>query len=524
MKILLTLTLLVLLSPHFLIACNGGTASGALAPAAAYQTVNTQNGRYYTVNVNQCSSYEFTFCAGGSVSGIDSQLTILDATGVTEIVTTDDVCGVNAAITWVATFTGTIRILISRFSCNNDLASNVTMAYRMTAIPCGPFSLAGNATNQVIGGQNCIELTPELNAQTGCAWNNTVLNFSNPFNLSLNYYFGNNINGADGTTFTFQPNPAACGTAGGQLGAGGIPNSLIIEFDTYDNDNPAHIFDLPQDHISVEIDGNLLGPAAPYCGPTPAFASGANLDDGVTHAITINWNPATFNLTIYVDGSLRLTCNGNFVTSVFGGDNTVYWGATAATGGLNNQQYFCPSSVALPIKISDFHTECDGKKEQISWISESENELQKYTLEKSFDGQVFTPVYEVPVYENSTSKKVYSFENKEQTDKQVYYRFFMTNKNGTIEYTDIIASKNCSVLNQDLFHSFQNTDNSLDFNFNKEDVYYQLYDLTGKAVSTIIYSSEKNSTFDSKISSGMYLIYVWNNLNTQKECHSIYVK
>ena len=80
------------------------------------------------------------------------------------------------------------------------------------------------------------------------------------------------------------------------------------------------------------------------------------------------------------------------------------------------------------------------------------------------------------------------------------------------------------MLNQDLFHSYQNTDNSLEFNFNKEDVYYQLFDLTGKSVSTIIYSKDKNSTFDSNISSGVYLVYVWNTLNTQKECHSIYVK
>ena len=52
-------------------ACNGGTFSGTLSPNAAYQTVATQNGRYYTVNVMNCTQYEFTFCAGGASSGFD---------------------------------------------------------------------------------------------------------------------------------------------------------------------------------------------------------------------------------------------------------------------------------------------------------------------------------------------------------------------------------------------------------------------------------------------------------------------
>ncbi len=524
MKLHYTLLFFLLIISNFSLACNGGTASGALAPTAAYQTINTQNGRYYTVNVAQCSSYEFTFCAGGSASGIDSQLTILDAPGAVEIVTTDDVCGLNAAITWTATFTGTIRILVSRFFCNHDLTSNVTLAYRMTTIPCGPYTLAGNATNQIIGGQNCIELTPELNGQTGCAWNNTALNFNNPFNLSLSYYFGNNINGADGTTFTFQPNPAACGTAGGQLGAGGIPNSLVVEFDTYDNDNPAHIFDLAADHVSVEIDGNLLGPAAPYCGPTPAFASLANLDDGVTHAVNIVWNPATFNLTVFVDGNLRLTCNGDFVNTVFGGNSNIFWGATAATGGLNNQQYFCPVTVVLPVEISSFSSECNGNSETISWVSESENELMNYTLEQSFDGQVFVPIEIVFINGNSNTLKKYSFENREVSEKQAYYRLVLTDKNGDIDYTELIASKNCAVINQSLFNSYFVNENKLNLSFNDDQLYFQLYDLTGKQISTVNYSNDKNAQLEIEISSGIYLLYVWNTSSQQKECHRIFMK
>ena len=497
-----------------LLACTGGTASGALIPTAAYQTIATQNGRYYTINVVQCNQYEFTFCAGGSSSGIDTQLTLLDATGATEIVYADDICSTNASINWTATFTGTIRILISKYSCVHDLTSNVTMAYKMVA-NVGSYCLNGNASYQTIGGQSCIELTPETNNQTGCAWNNSVIDFNQPFNLTLNYYFGNNINGADGTTFTFQPNPSACGTAGGQLGAGGIPNSLVIEFDTYDNDNPAHVFDLLSDHIAVEIDGNLSGPAAPYCGPTPAFASSANLDDGVVHAIMISWDPVTLNLKIYVDGNLRLTCNGNFVTSVFGGDNTVYWGATAATGGLNNQQYFCPSSVVLPVELSAFKTNCEGEFNRIFWRAETESRLDHYSLEYTFDGQLFYPLSTIQASGSSEIPLEYSYLDQRKWEKQIYYRLTSVDMDGKLDYSDLISAFNCSADSKKLITNLSSEEGVISIHFTDKSIYYQVFDLNGKAITEILNNDDKSENqLITTVSKGIYILKAWNKQET----------
>ena len=519
--------LLLLFSGLFtipLLACTGGTASGALTPTAAYQTVASQNGRYYTINVIQCNQYEFTFCAGGASSGIDTQLTLLDATGATEIVYADDICGTNASINWTATFTGTIRILISQYNCVHDLTSNVTLAYRMVA-NTGNYCLNGNASYQTIGGQSCIQLTPETNNQTGCAWNNTAIDFNQTFNLTLNYYFGNNINGADGTTFTFQPNPAACGTAGGQLGAGGIPNSLIIEFDTYDNDNPAHVFDLLADHIAVEIDGNLQGPAAPYCGPTPAFASSANLDDGVVHTIQISWDPSTLNLNIYVDGSLRLTCNGDFVNSVFGGDNTVYWGATAATGGLNNQQYFCPSTVVLPVELSIFKTDCDGESNRLFWRAETESRLDHYLIEYTFDGQIFYPLSSIQASGSSEVPLEYSYVDQRKWDKQIYYRLTSVDMDGKLDYSDLISAFNCSADSKKLITNLTSEEGIISIHFADKSVHYQVFDLNGKAVTEILNNNEKSENqLINSMSQGVYVLKAWNKQETILENHRFLIQ
>lgn len=503
-------------------ACTGGTASGTLTPTAAYQTVATQNGRVYTVNVVSCNQYEFTFCGGGGTATFDTQITILDAAGTTQLAYNDDFCSLQSSINWTSTITGTIKVLVTKYNCNVDLSSNCTLAYKMIA-NAGSYCLGGNASYQTIGGNNCIQLTPETNDQTGCAWNQNAINFNQPFNLSLNYYFGNNINGADGTTFTFQPNLGACGQSGGQLGAGGIANSLVIEFDTYDNDNPAHVFDMLADHIAVEIDGNLQGPGAPYCGPVAAFANNANLDDGNIHAIQISWNPATQNLTISVDGALRLTCNGNFITSVFGGNSQIYWGATAATGGLNNQQYFCPNTVVLPVTITKFDSECMQSYEQIYWDVESQENVAYYEVEYTYDGYVYYPLHTEPANTDKTGQITYAFTTP-TSSQQRYYRLTSVDNNGERNQSDLIASENCLPKTTILSNSFIAED-VLTMSFNDLNCAYQLFDLQGRAITKV----ETNGNNDmvtmntAGFTSAMYILKIWNKKG-ELEAHRIYIQ
>ena len=401
MKTLYILLGALLLDSSVLLACTGGTAGSTLTPTAAYQTVNVTNGLYYTVNVTCGSTYNFTFCSNGGSAAWDTQITVNQTNNTTQLAYNDDACGLQSNVSWTATFTGQIHVLISLYSCNNGGGNNGTMAYNVTSTsvsynpsctsanpvitgatggtfafspapgdgaivnsstgvitnategasytvnytycggtiavpvtmgtaPC--WTLNGNAQYINVAGEPCIQLTAEVNNQTGCAWNDSQIDFGNDFSLSLDYYFGNNINGADGNTFTFQTSAStACGTAGGQLGAGGIANALSIEFDTYDNDNPTHLYDMACDHIAVEIDGNMLGPGAPLCGPVCAKAGGGNIDDGGVYAVDIVWDASAQMLQIYFDGVLRLSCNNNFITNAFSGNNMVYLGATSST-------------------------------------------------------------------------------------------------------------------------------------------------------------------------------------------------
>jgi hypothetical protein len=338
----------------------------------------------------------------------------------------------------------------------------------------------------------------------------------------LDYYFGANINGADGTTFTFLPTPTGCGTGGAQMGTGGLSNALVIEFDTYDNDNPAHVFDIAADHIAVSTNGNLLSP--PLCGPVQALPSGLNIDDGAVHQVKISWNAATQTLSIYLDNNLRLTCNNNFVANVFGGQSQIYWGATGATGGLNNQQYFCPSTVVLPVKLTSFTTQCNGEFNNIEWKTETENRVSHYLVEYTFDGYTYYTLANIPAHGNSETPLNYNYIDQNQWKQQVYYRLTAVDLDGNRESSDLISGFLCNKHGNELLAGSHVNEKQLQLQFTEKHVNYQLIDLTGKPITEVLSNDDEASiNLPLHCSAGVYLLNVWKTSINKKETHRIVI-
>lgn len=579
-----TIVCLVLLlqSSSLIHACTGGVNNqGSLTPTLAYQTVATMDGYYYSMTVSCGNIYNFDFCAnGGSASSLFPEITILDATGVTQYAFSP-YSGGCSTLSWTATFTGSIRILITDSGCFQGQTWNGTMAYNystagiidpsfsmsqscgggvasITGTPggtfsfnpvpgdgaqinsltgtvsngtagntysveysiCGSssiesltvitddcFSLNGSATYISVSGEDCIQLTAEVNNQTGCAWNGSQVDFNSSFSLTLDYYFGNNVNGADGNTFSFQPSSSsACGQNGGQLGAGGLSNALSVEFDTYDNDNPAHVYDMSCDHVAIEIDGNMLGPGAPFCGPVCAKPGGGNIDDGGTYEVEIQWDATTHQMDVYFNGNLRLSCTSDFVNTVFGGQSLVYWGATSATGGLNNQQYFCPSTVVvLPAEMISFSSLCVGENELLQWETVSENRVDYYELEYTTNGVIYYPIGKVKAVGNSTELNAYSLEFIPQDNIQKYFRIKTVDEDGNIETSELIASQGCllpEMLSGYIFH-----ENGLIIQSLPEAMEISLINSIGQQLRHVVTPNASMVKFsDLKLSRGIYLL------------------
>lgn len=199
-------------------------------------------------------------------------------------------------------------------------------------IPCnGEFLLSGTAVQQ----GDCIQLTSSSISQQGCAWLNTPVDFSQPFTHNMSANFGTvDGSGADGICLIYQTGgPTICGISGGGMGAQGIANSFIVEFDTWDNG--ALQSDIAADHSAIAINGDLNNQVN---GPVAL----PNIEDGQNHTITFTWNPNGNQYTVSFDGGVILSGSFDIVNQCFGGSNLAYWGYTASTGSAFNNQSVCP--------------------------------------------------------------------------------------------------------------------------------------------------------------------------------------
>ena len=205
--------------------------------------------------------------------------------------------------------------------------------FSQTELDMSSFRLTGNA-KQV--GEECFRLTEAVEWQGGAVWYKTPIDLSNSFEVEMDLMFGVEDYGADGFVFIFHPKLTK-GFAGEGMGFGGLKPSLGIEMDTYENH---HLYDPPFDHIAVMKNGSVRH-SNNLSKPVRLHESNENVEDGSRHRVKIIWNPDSKNLKVYFDGSRRINLNSNIVKDFFGGNSIVYWGFSAATGGMFNKQEVC---------------------------------------------------------------------------------------------------------------------------------------------------------------------------------------
>jgi len=203
-----------------------------------------------------------------------------------------------------------------------------------------------SASNFVFGGvgqdnAGTIRLTSASNSQFGAIWNKTRINLANDFCLTAEVYLGNYDPGADGMAFVMQPNSTAAGGSGGGLGYQGITPSFVVEYDTYWNSD---VSDPYNDHVGLMKNGSTYHIAASQWGQNPVDVG--NLEDGQWRKTKILWESTTDKVSVWLDknydgdmddaGEKLFDAVSVNLEANFSGE--VYWGFTAATGGMNNLQ------------------------------------------------------------------------------------------------------------------------------------------------------------------------------------------
>ena len=193
-------------------------------------------------------------------------------------------------------------------------------------------SLVGNAT---ISGGNVLRLTPAAGSMAGGAWYVAEkpivsLNWETTFAFNLNGYDGSPGNGADGFAFIVQNYEAPYLSNGhATLGYDGLPNSLAIEFDTFQNTD---VSDPSHSHISVHTNGT--GPNSwDEAFSLGSFSTATYIDDAATHTAKIGYTPGT--LSVFLDDLVNpaLTLPVNLSDKLHLDAGRAWVGFTGATGG-----------------------------------------------------------------------------------------------------------------------------------------------------------------------------------------------
>jgi hypothetical protein len=254
-----------------------GNISG-LSPGQTSTVFCMYGGEYALVSVVSGGSYTFSTCGGSW----DTQLTLYSNFGGSSLAYNDDFCGLQSQITWTATFTGQVRVVLDKWPCTSySSCMNLNVTRGATAAdPCqslitancnqsfsyslpsgngswnpssGPYSTPGNEQvfefTPTISGAHSIQMThsgggwSDLFIKSGSCgssgWNyiDDVLS-SATNNVTLNagttYYFlidDENTTASSGSFSISCPTPAAnpcnsitaltCGiTSGATLGSG----------------------------------------------------------------------------------------------------------------------------------------------------------------------------------------------------------------------------------------------------------------------------------------------------------------
>lgn len=100
---------------------NNNTLLMNFSPACTGSPENVTNcirgGQYVAVTVVAGNVYTFSTCGN---TAFDSQITLFNSNGTGPLAFNDDGCGLQSTVTWTATFSGTLFVLVDQYPCSSN--------------------------------------------------------------------------------------------------------------------------------------------------------------------------------------------------------------------------------------------------------------------------------------------------------------------------------------------------------------------------------------------------------------------
>lgn len=186
---------------------------------------------------------------------------------------------------------------------------------------------------------------------------------------------------------------------------------------------------------------------------------------------------------------------------------------------------------ALPVELSSFEGKATASGIELSWTTASETNNDRFEVQRSTDGKIYTTIGTVKGAGNSSTTLSYSFTDTKATNSLNYYRLQQVDLDGTTELSKVIAMAGNATKAAASMTLYPNpvTGNNVSIalnstNISSTDTYIiVITDMNGRKVFeqqlTTAVSNEINLPLDQlRITKGLYMVKLQSNnlIETQK--------
>lgn len=411
--------------------------------------------------------------------------------GTININTTGRIDASNASISYIAYPIAPASHTIADNTYLNGIIKNLTI----------------NHANGVTSNQN-LAISATLTQQEGI--------FTIPITKTLKISSGNAIAGSFGSTnYINTASDITTGTVG-SMQVENLSSSFLFPIGNNSNYLPVTIAPVSSSTFTANVftgatdDGTVNGVAT---------ATKTNLVDAV-YAINRTIGSGDATLTLGFTPALK---GSDFVSNDFG-ISSFSGGAWSATTGMGNNaantatatlNAFTPlrvkfNSTVLPISLTSLVAKADLSNVNVSWATSSENNNDKFLIERSVDGKSFLKLGEVAAKGPST----YSFVDHNPANGTNYYRLVQYDLDGKSEVFGPVTVNFALKANSSLMAYPNPTPESISFNAEglNGNIEATLLDLSGKVVhqESINNTGESNYTLNMKQKpvAGQYILQV----------------
>lgn len=242
-----------------------------------------------------------------------------------------------------------------------------------------------------------------------------------------------------------------------------------------------------QDRVAIEAFDNQGAPVTPSIRFNPSFAF---LTNGTPSNVRVlsGFNSDDFDTTLSV---VRFGGMGvKRMTLVFG------TGTELGPSGLTPQSIFLTSlawSNIVPVQLLYLRGKANGSQNQLTWATATELNSDYFSVQRSVDLREFSDMGRVKSAGDSRQRLEYSFTDETPLPGVNYYRLKQVDKDGSSEYSKIIA---VNAQSTERFVVYPNPSDGQSINLQFDNLSLEglgLVDLLGQKIPFVVSASSSNS-------------------------------